>query len=51
MINPLIVYFVILKQFGRHVANHLDEGLNGNAVKYKVMVDSSGGKMIVKSGK
>ena len=32
-------------------ANHLDKGLKVNARKSKVMVGSSGGKIIVNSGK
>ena len=44
-----------MEQLGRCVAEYrvrlLDKGLKVNAEKYKVMVGSSGGKMIVNSGK
>ena len=44
-----------MEQLGRHVAEWrailLDKGLKVNAGKSKVMVGSSGGKMIVHSGK
>ena len=55
--NPdnLVIMAPIMEQLGRQVtdwrANLLGKGLKVNAGKYKVMVGSSGGKMIVNSGK
>ena len=47
----LVLRAPTMKQLGRRVAILLDIGLKVNAGKSKVMVGSSGGKMIVNSGK
>ena len=53
--DDLLLMAPTIEQVGRRVAewraNLLDKGLNVNAGKSKVMVGSSGGKMIVNSGK
>ena len=44
-----------MEQVGRHVAEYraslLDKGMKVNAGKFKLMVDSIGGKIMVNSGK
>ena len=53
--DDLVIMAPTMEQFGRRVADWraslLDKGLNVNSGKSKVMVRSSGGKMIVNSGK
>ena len=53
--DDLVIMAPTIEQLGRRVAdwraNMLGKGLKVNAGKYKVMVGSSGGKMIVNSGK
>ena len=53
--NDLVIMAPAMEQLGRRVAdwraNLLEKGLKVNAGKYKVMVGSSGGKMIVNSEK
>ena len=53
--DDLVLMAPTMEKLGRRVAEWraslLDEGLKVNAGKYKVMVGSSGGKMIVNSGK
>ena len=53
--DDLVIMAPIIDQLGRRVANWraslLGNGLKVNAEKSKVMVGSSGGKMIVNSGK
>ena len=54
-VDDLILMAPTMEQLGRRVAEWkvslLDKGLKMNAGKSKVMVGSSGGKMIVNSGK
>ena len=51
--DDLVIMAPTMEQLGRRVADWraslLDKGLKVNAGKYKVMVVSSGGKMIVNS--
>ena len=53
--DDLVIMAPTMEQLGRHVADWraslLGKGLKVNAGKSKVMVGSSGGKMIVNSGK
>ena len=53
--DDLVIMATTMEQLGRRVANWraslLGNGLKVNARKSKVMVGSSGGKMIVNSGK
>ena len=53
--DDLVIMAPTMEQLGRRVAycsaSLLGQGLNVNAGKSKVMVGSSGGKMIVHSGK
>ena len=53
--DDLVIMAPTMEQLGRWVADWraslLGKGLNVNAGKSKVMVGSSGGKMIVNSGK
>ena len=49
--DDLVIMAPTMEQLGRRVASLLDKGLKVNAGKSKVMVGSSDGKMIVKSGK
>ena len=53
--NDLVIMAPTMEQIGRRVADWraslLGKGLKVNAGKSKVMVGSSGGKMIVNSGK
>ena len=53
--DDLVIMPPTMEQLGRHVAQWraslLNKGLKLNAGKSKVMVGSSGGKMIVNSGK
>ena len=53
--DDLVIMATTMEQLGRQMADWraslLGKGLKANAGKYKVMVASSGGKMIVKSGK
>ena len=53
--DDLVLMAPTMEQLGRRVAEWraslLDKGLKVNAEKSKVMVDSSGGKIIVNSGK
>ena len=52
--DDLVLMTPTIEQLGRRVpewrARLLDKGLNVNAGKSKVMIDRSGGKMIVNSG-
>ena len=53
--DDLVLMAPTMEQFGRRMAEWrdslLDKGLEVNAGKSKVMVGSSGGKMIINSGK